>query len=114
MRILNGPKARRCLNLKARLMESLTIRSSRRRFDRRFWRVNGMKMVFSFSALLLLCQAGFSCSPEQKRSTTSEGSSIFAICPKLETQVREYGDSFVRKDFARLLELTNPKYVEMS
>ena len=73
-----------------------------------------MKTVFSCLALLLLCQAAFSCSPEQEQATTSEGSSIFAICPNLEIQVREYGDSFVGKDFARLLELTNPKYVEMS
>ena len=73
-----------------------------------------MKMAFSFLALLLLCQVAFSCSPEEKQATTSGGSSIFAICPNLETQVRDYGNAYVRKDFARLLELTNPKYVEMS
>src|SRR5947207_6005890 len=73
-----------------------------------------MKSVFSFLALLLLFQVAFCCSPEEKQATTSQGSSIFAICPNLETQVREYGDSFVKKDFARLLELTNPKYIEMS
>jgi len=73
-----------------------------------------MKTIFSFLALLLLCQVAFSCSPEEKQATTSEGSSIFTICPNLETQAREYGESFVKKDFARLLELTTPKYVEMS
>ena len=73
-----------------------------------------MKIVFSFLALLLLCQIAFSCSPEEKQATISQGSSIFAICPNLETQAREYGDSFVKKDFPRLLELTNPKYIEMS
>jgi hypothetical protein len=73
-----------------------------------------MKPVFSFLVLLLLSQVAFSCSPEEQQATTSQGSSIFAICPNLETQAREYGHSFVKKDFARLLELTNPKYIEMS
>jgi hypothetical protein len=73
-----------------------------------------MRTVFSFLALLLMCQVVFSCSPEETQGTVSKGLSIFAICPNLETQAGEYGDSFVRKDFGRLVELTNPKYVEMS
>src|ERR1044072_6494170 len=112
MKTASGPKARRCLKLKQQRTACSTTQSCRRLFGRRSRKVSSMKIVFSLLALLLLCQIAFSCSPEEKQATTSQGSSIFAICPNLDTQVREYGNAYVRKDFARLLELTNPKYVE--
>ena len=63
---------------------------------------------------MFLGSLGFVCGQEQAalRPATA-ASAILPSYPNLEAQAREFGDSFVRKDFERLVELTYPKYVEM-
>lgn len=44
-------------------------------------------------------------------TATGNRTSIFESYPNLKTQVTDYCEAFVRKDFERLVELTWPKYV---
>jgi hypothetical protein len=67
-----------------------------------------MKVAFLILSSLFLFEPG---SVSAQLLTTGEPASIFATYPHLEAQAKEYVGSFVRKDFARFLELTWPAYV---
>jgi hypothetical protein len=71
-----------------------------------------MKLSFLLFALLLSGSVHLVCGQIQHPALAANGSAIFSTYPKLEAQAKEYGDSFVRKDFEGLLQLTWPKYVE--
>lgn len=74
-----------------------------------------MKIWYSVMALMLVSSSGFVCAQNQNaRMQTTRGSSIFASYPNLEAQAKDFGEAFIRKDFERLVDLTYPKYIEIS
>jgi hypothetical protein len=73
-----------------------------------------MNVFYSIMALMFLASAGFVCGQEQAALTpATPAASILSNYPKLEAQAKEFGNSFIQKDFKRLAELTYPKYIEI-
>ena len=64
-----------------------------------------MKFAFALFVLLLF-QAGAGA-----QATATDGAAIFERYPNLAAQAKEFGESYVNKDFERSVQLTWPKYV---
>ncbi len=73
-----------------------------------------MRIVHSIIALVLLSSfvlvRGQQDSPQASQATPAP--SVFTIYPGLVVEVKEYCDAYLRKDNARLIELTYPKMIE--
>src|SRR6202521_2992032 len=135
MQTPNGRRVRRCRSPKARLTESLTTRSCRRCFGRRFWRTNNslrgkryitglrisagslMRPVLLILGCLLLLAPMLACGrtePNKTVATTSQPATTNENYPNLVMQAKEMNDAFARKDYERFADLTYPKIVEMA
>src|SRR5260221_193307 len=74
-----------------------------------------MNVLYSVMALMFLGSAGFVSGQEPAAlRLATPAASILPSYPNLKAQAKEFGDSFVQKDFERLAELTNPNYIEIA